>query len=111
MNGRLGIQSKFKEQATVRVGGQARGTLDKGSQYSLRVDPQPLHARDQSRALDVHAGCRTVRARDSPVRHFEEADNLIALICFARACHRGMSAIVAQLSNRSLQGCPTREDY
>src|SRR5580692_6300451 len=86
--------------------------LDKGSEYPLRVDPEPLHARDQRRALDIHASCRAVRARHSPVRHFQEADDLIALIRFARACRRRrMPPIVAQFSNRSLQCCPRREDY
>src|ERR1700679_2941085 len=85
--------------------------LDERSQHLLRVDPEPLHARDQRRALEIQACCGTVRARHSPVRDSQDADDLVALVRIASARHRGMSSILADFCNWSLQCCPPREDH
>src|ERR1700722_3324552 len=85
--------------------------LEERSQHSLRVNPEPFHARDQRRALEIQACCGTVRARHSPVRDFQDADDLVAFVRIASARHRGMSSILAEFCNWNLQCRPPREDH
>ena len=76
-----------------------------------RIDAQFLHARDQRGALDPHACCGTVGASYSPVRDCQDADDLIAVIGFARAHHRNGPAVVAQLSDRGMQCRTVSKDH
>jgi hypothetical protein len=53
----------------------------------------------------------TVGACYSPVCDSQDADDLIAFICFARARHRNVPAVVAQFIDRSMQRRPMRKDH
>src|ERR1700674_1763920 len=88
-----------------------KALVDRGSRYFSRVDPELLHARDERRALDIHARRSAVGAGDSPVCDFQYADDLIAFISFARARHRSVPAVVAQFTDWNLQRCAVGKDH
>src|SRR5258708_8745620 len=81
----------------------SRKAFRRDSKHLSRVDAQFLHARDQCRALDVHARCGTVGACHTPACDFQDAEDLIAFIGLPRARDRRGPAVVAQFSDRSLQ--------
>ena len=103
---------QFKEATRAgAVGKYGNALLDSGLQYFSRLDTQLLHAGDQGRALDVHACCGAVRACYSPVRDFQDADNLIALIGFARIHHRNGPAIIGQFTDRGFERRAMGKDH
>jgi hypothetical protein len=81
-----------------------------GGHDTLR-DAQLLHAREQRRALDIHACCGTVRACYPPVRDFQDADNVIALIGCARIHYPSGPAIIAQFGDRGFERRAMGKDH
>src|ERR1700730_14245131 len=81
------------------------------SRHSSRIDAQLLHARDQGRAFEAHAGRGSVGSCYSPVGDFQNADHLITFIGFARPRYRSSAAVVAQFTDWSLKRRAVGEDY
>src|SRR6266481_846190 len=77
-----------------------------------RIDAEFLHARQKRGSIDTHACSSSVGASYSPACDFQDADNLVAFMGFARARHhRGVPAIVAQFTDRSLERRTTGKDH
>src|ERR1700686_1739707 len=85
--------------------------LKEPSQYSSRLDAELLHARDQCRTFDIHPCRSPVGTCYPPICDFQDADDLVAFIGFARANYRSVPAIVAQCSDWRLQCRAVGKDH
>src|SRR5580700_7290152 len=80
------------------------------SGHSSRVDAKLLHASDEGRALEAHAGCSAVGACYSSLGGFQNADYFIPFIRFASPSQWSGLA-VGQFRDRRLQRRAVGKDY
>src|SRR5579862_3840146 len=78
---------------------------------SARFDPEFIHPGDQRSSLNTHARGGALRTRDATAGLFENAQDLIAIICLAQSSCRQSPSVGPYFAHRQLEGRAVGQDH